>query len=274
MWHALDHGLTCSQVPGGHVEDPGANGVHVQSAHQRETVDGALCRNWHRVDERDKREALAQGEADDAGAGQHGLCSDLDLRHLHSEAHVNCFVVKLEHRASKFFIACLNSARASLPKACAPSATNNTSNEIYLNAQGTKTDLGELPHSIDGLVVEAERGRDAVGIGGAGHIVDLRLAVVAEGVIVQVVDVGHINGVLKHAPVVAVELDLTIHWAPCWVVQLWHIWDWRPLILWQVLAAIEQPDEATLQAKHGVNSRPDNSQMKPPFQESTRSMSI
>lgn len=52
------------------------------------------------------------------------------------------------------------------------------------------------------------------------------------------------------SPMVALKLDVAIHWLPCWVVKLRDIWDGGPLVFRQRLWAIEQPDEAAL---HGFN---------------------
>ncbi len=69
--------------------------------------------------------------------------------------------------------------------------------------------LGELPELVDRLVVQAKASLDTIGIVSAGHVPDLWALLVAEAVTVQVVDVSHVNGVLKHAPVVASKLNLT-----------------------------------------------------------------
>jgi len=70
-------------------------------------------------------------------------------------------------------------------------------------------DLGELPELVDGLVVQPKASLDTIGIVSARHVPNLWRLLVAEAVTVQVVDVSHVNGVLKHAPVVASKLDLT-----------------------------------------------------------------
>ena len=69
--------------------------------------------------------------------------------------------------------------------------------------------LGELPELVDGLVVQPKASLDTIGIVSARHVPDLWAILVAEAVTVQVVDVGHVDGVLKHAPVVTSKLDLT-----------------------------------------------------------------
>ena len=107
--------------------------------------------------------------------------------------------------------------------------------------------LGEVPQSINRLVVQGEAGIDAVGIRGAGHGLDLRVLCIAKTVVVEVVDVGHVDGVLEHAPVAALKLYLPIDRPPFGVLQLRHMWDGGPLLCRQVLAAVEEPDEATLQ---------------------------
>jgi hypothetical protein len=71
--------------------------------------------------------------------------------------------------------------------------------------------LRELPHGIDRLVVQAKFGCHAVRLGGAGHVPNLRLPLVAKGVIVQVVDVRHVNGILKHAPADAITIVGAAH---------------------------------------------------------------
>ena len=43
---------------------------------------------------------------------------------------------------------------------------------------------------------------------GAGHVPDLRRVLVAKAVTVQVVDVSHVNGILKDAPMATVKLNL------------------------------------------------------------------
>ena len=69
--------------------------------------------------------------------------------------------------------------------------------------------LGELPELVDRLVVQPKASLNTIRIVSARHIPDLWALLVAEAVTVQVVDVSHINGILKHAPVVASKLDLT-----------------------------------------------------------------
>lgn len=69
--------------------------------------------------------------------------------------------------------------------------------------------LGELPEFVDRLVVQPKASLDTVCIVSARHIPDLWTLLVAEAVTVQVVDVGHVDGVLEHAPVVASKLNLT-----------------------------------------------------------------
>ncbi len=72
---------------------------------------------------------------------------------------------------------------------------------------------------------------------------------VAECVVVQVVDVRHVDGILEDAPVVAFKLDLSVHWLPGGVLQLIHNGNGGPLVLWQRLGSVKEPDEATLQTE-------------------------
>ena len=69
--------------------------------------------------------------------------------------------------------------------------------------------LRELPKLVDRLVMQPKAGLDTIGIVGGLHVLDLRTLLVAETVTMQVVNVCHVNGVLKDTPVVAVKLDLT-----------------------------------------------------------------
>ena len=57
-----------------------------------------------------------------------------------------------------------------------------------------KAHLAEVPQGIDGFVVQPKVGVNAKGSGGARHVPDLRLLLVAKGARVQVVDVRHVNG--------------------------------------------------------------------------------
>lgn len=68
--------------------------------------------------------------------------------------------------------------------------------------------LRELPKFVDRLVMQPKAGLDTIGIVGGPHILDLRTLLVAETVTVQVVNVCHVNGILKDTPVVAVKLNL------------------------------------------------------------------
>lgn len=77
------------------------------------------------------------------------------------------------------------------------------------------------------------------------------LYLVAKCVIVQVVDVGHVNCILEHAPVVAFKLNLPVDGLPGWVLQLFDEGDGWPLIHRQRVGTIEEPDEASLQQVHG-----------------------
>ena len=70
-------------------------------------------------------------------------------------------------------------------------------------------DLGELPELVDRLVVQPKASLDTIRIVSARHVPDLWTLLVTEAVTVQVVDVSHVDGILKHAPVVASKLDLT-----------------------------------------------------------------
>ena len=72
-----------------------------------------------------------------------------------------------------------------------------------------RTHLRELPELVDWLVVQAKAGLHAICIVSGFHAFDLWALLVAKAVTMQVVDVRHVNGILKHAPVVAVELNLT-----------------------------------------------------------------
>ena len=56
--------------------------------------------------------------------------------------------------------------------------------------------------------------------------------------------VRHVDRILKHAPVVALELDLPVHGLPAGVLQLRHGRDGRPLGVGEVRAPVEQPAEA------------------------------
>ena len=56
--------------------------------------------------------------------------------------------------------------------------------------------------------MKAKPSLDTIGVVGGGHVPDLRALLVAEAVTVQVVDMRHVNGVLKDTPVVAVKLNL------------------------------------------------------------------
>ena len=81
--------------------------------------------------------------------------------------------------------------------------------------------LRELPELVDRLVVQPKASLDTIGIVSAGHVPDLWALLVAKAVAVQVVDVSHVNGILKHAPVVASKLDLTCS------MQLMSTLEWR-----------------------------------------------
>ena len=66
--------------------------------------------------------------------------------------------------------------------------------------------LGELPELVDRLVVQPKASLYTICIVSARHVPDLWTLLVAEAVTVQVVDVSHVNGILKHTPVVASKL--------------------------------------------------------------------
>lgn len=71
------------------------------------------------------------------------------------------------------------------------------------------TNLRELPQLVDRLVVQAKAGLDTVRIVSSLHALDLGALLVAKAVAMQVVNVRHVNGILKHTPMVAVELNFT-----------------------------------------------------------------
>lgn len=71
------------------------------------------------------------------------------------------------------------------------------------------THLREFPELVDRLIVQAKAGLHTIRIVSGLHALDLWALLIAEAVTMQVMDVCHVNGVLKHTPVVAVELNLT-----------------------------------------------------------------
>lgn len=77
-----------------------------------------------------------------------------------------------------------------------------------VTSKQAESHLRKLPELVDWLVVQPKASLDTVGIVSGLHVLDLGALLVAKAVAVQVVDVGHVNGILKHAPVVAVKLNL------------------------------------------------------------------
>ena len=71
------------------------------------------------------------------------------------------------------------------------------------------THLRKLPQLVDRLVVQAKASLDTISIVCGLHALDLRTLLITKAVAVQVVDVCHVNSILKHTPVIAVELNLT-----------------------------------------------------------------
>ena len=72
-----------------------------------------------------------------------------------------------------------------------------------------KAYLRELPELVDRLVMQPKPSCDTIGIVSGLHIPDLRALLVAKAVTVEVMDVCHVNSILKDTPVVAVKLNLT-----------------------------------------------------------------
>ena len=75
--------------------------------------------------------------------------------------------------------------------------------------QDNEAHLRELPELVDRLVVQPKAGLDTICVVSARHVPDLWALLVAKAVAMQVVDVGHVNGILKATPVVACKLNLT-----------------------------------------------------------------
>ena len=71
------------------------------------------------------------------------------------------------------------------------------------------THLRELPELVDRLVVQAKAGLHTIRIVSGLHALDLWALLIAKAVAMQVMDMCHVNSILKHTPVVAVELNLT-----------------------------------------------------------------
>ena len=71
------------------------------------------------------------------------------------------------------------------------------------------THLREFPELVDRLVVQSKAGLHTICIVSGPHALDLWALLIAKAVTMQVMDVCHVNSVLKHTPVVAVELNLT-----------------------------------------------------------------
>ena len=71
------------------------------------------------------------------------------------------------------------------------------------------TNLRELPQLVDRLVVQTKAGLDTIRVVSGLHPLDLGALLVAKAVAMQVVNVRHVNGILKHTPMVAVELNFT-----------------------------------------------------------------
>ena len=70
------------------------------------------------------------------------------------------------------------------------------------------THLRKLPELVDRLVVQAKAGLHTICIVSGLHALDLWALLITEAVTMQVMDMCHVNSVLKHTPVVAVELNL------------------------------------------------------------------
>ena len=75
--------------------------------------------------------------------------------------------------------------------------------------QDSEAHLRELPELVDRLVVQPKAGLDTICVVSACHVPDLWTLLVAKAVAVEVVDVGHVNGILEDTPVVACKLNLT-----------------------------------------------------------------
>ena len=71
------------------------------------------------------------------------------------------------------------------------------------------THLRKLPELVDRLVVQPKAGLHTICIVSGLHPLDLWALLITETVTMQVMDVCHVNGILKHTPVVAAELNLT-----------------------------------------------------------------
>lgn len=71
------------------------------------------------------------------------------------------------------------------------------------------TNLRELPQLVHRLVVQAKAGLDTIRIVSSLHALDLGALLIAKAVAMQVVNVRHVNGILEHTPMVAVELNFT-----------------------------------------------------------------
>ena len=69
--------------------------------------------------------------------------------------------------------------------------------------------LRELPELVDRLVVQSKAGLHTICIVSGLHALDLWTLLITKAVTMQVMDVCHVNGILKHTPVVTVELNLT-----------------------------------------------------------------
>lgn len=141
-----DHGLSCKSVPSIHVED--AKLVHREAPDECKTVDGPVLIDGYSVDKRCEGQAVAQGECNNAGAGQQSLRGHMHFGHLHHADQSGADIAVKEHCLQqeqiwdKTLISSLDVAMAHLRRGY----------------------LGELPHGIHRFVVQAEICMDAIGI--------------------------------------------------------------------------------------------------------------
>lgn len=217
---SLDHGLAREAVPRSHVED--ACLVNGQIAHQCKSVDSAVAVNRHCVDKGGEAEPIPQGEGNNACAGQQSLSCHIDNGHLQhgnmSEGRTNVptpvtscsqgLIYGIQHMQVVQH-SDMDNAQQRQQQTAGCVIEQQVDEETRSSQAALGTHLRELPELVDWFVVQAKAGLHAIRIVRGFHAFDLWALLVAEAVAMQVVDVRHVNGILKHTPVIAVKLYLT-----------------------------------------------------------------